>query len=653
MQIKNLSILQKIGLVVALMGFAAVSVVAVGAHGLLSLGGALKQTGAHEEVAREAMDLRIDIIALSRMTYQMALHPEQAAEFAAETEKRAGEMLARLPKIAQTADAAEARQLDTIRGSLEAYFAAIRDMVRVAQGGGDVQAISAALDRALEGQKQVTADVKVYTTSSAETLTAVRADALEQSRLTVIVLALAAAVCIVVGVALSLMIARRDIARPIRRMTAVMGALAKGDTGSPVTDTDRKDEIGAMALALEVFRANEIQMKQMEAQEAALNRQSQDLQASISGIVSAAASGDFSQRIVKTYEDADLQRFAVSVNELVENIDRGITEVRRVVAALAEQDLTQSMRGRFQGAFAELQQNVNATMETLRATMDNVRSAAGTITGNSGELSSAADQLSRRTEQQAASLEETAAALEEITSTVRMSTDRANEASRMVAETKQSAARSGGIVHEAIGAMGRIEDSSQKISQIISVIDEIAFQTNLLALNAGVEAARAGEAGRGFAVVAQEVRELAQRSANAAKEIKTLIVNSAEQVKGGVSLVLATGEALKEIEDRVNRVNDHVATIARAASEQSMALGEINSSVNHMDHDAAERRHGRGNHRRQPGSRRREPATDGVAVAVPSGKRHGPRLCGAPGGGVRHDETGPAAMGRRFLCHLK
>ncbi len=583
MQIKNLSILQKIGLVVALMGFAAASIVAVGAHGLLSLGGALKETGAHEEVAREAMDLRIDIIALSRMTYQLALHPEKAADFATETETRAGEMLARLPQIAATADAAETRQLDAIRVSLEAYFAAIRDMVKAAEAGGDAQAISAALDRALEGQKQVTADVKVYTTYSAETLTAARANALEQSRLTVIVLALAATVCIIVGVALSLTIARRDIAGPIRRMTEVMGALAKGDTGRPVTDTDRKDEIGAMALALEVFRANEIHMKQMEAQEAALNRQSQDLQASISGIVSAAASGDFSQRIVKTYEDADLQRFAGSVNELVENIDRGITEVRRVVAALAEQDLTQSMQGRFQGAFAELQQNVNATMATLRATMENVRSAAGTITGNSGELSSAADQLSRRTEQQAASLEETAAALEEITSTVRMSTDRANEASRMVAETKESAGRSGGIVHEAIGAMGRIEESSQKISQIISVIDEIAFQTNLLALNAGVEAARAGEAGRGFAVVAQEVRELAQRSANAAKEIKTLIVNSAEQVKGGVSLVLATGEALKEIEDRVNRVNDHVATIARAASEQSMALGEINSSVNHMD----------------------------------------------------------------------
>ncbi|SIR39178.1 methyl-accepting chemotaxis protein [Rhizobium sp. RU35A] len=583
--IKNLSILKKISLVVVLMGAAAAAIAAVGTQGLFSMGGALKDTGAREEVAREAMDLRIDIIAISRMTYQLALAPDKAADFAAETEKRAKEMLERLPKIASTADAEEQKQLSDIKASLNAYFDAIRQMVKIAgtEAGKDRQVMTAALEKALDGQKAVTAAVKVYSTYSAKTLSQSRAYAIDESQTTVMILAITAVVCIVAGVALSLVIARREIASPIRRMTLVMSAMAKGRTDQPVTDTDRTDEIGEMARALEVFRANEIQMRAMEAQEAALNRQSKDLQVSISGIVAAAAAGDFSQRISKRYEDADLERFATSVNELVENVDKGITEVRRVVAALAEQDLTQDMRGTFQGAFAELQQNVNATMGVLRGTMDNVRTAAGTISDNSGELSSASNQLARRTEQQAAALEETAAALEEITTTVRMSTDRANEATRMVAETKASAGRSGGIVRDAIEAMGRIEQSSQKISQIISVIDEIAFQTNLLALNAGVEAARAGEAGRGFAVVAQEVRELAQRSANAAKEIKTLINTSADEVKGGVTLVLSTGEALKEIEDLVNRVNDHVATIARAAGEQSAALGEINTSVNHMD----------------------------------------------------------------------
>ncbi len=585
MNIRNLSILKKISLVVVLMGAAAAAIAAVGTNGLFSLGSALKDTGAREEVAREAMDLRVDIIAISRMTYQLALAPEKAADFAAETEKRAKEMLDRLPKIASTADAEEQKQLADIRTSLNAYFETIRAMVKTAgtEAGKDPKVMATALNAALDGQKAVTAAVKVYSTYSAKTLSQSRAYAIDESQTTVLILAVTAAVCIAAGVVLSLVIARREIANPIRRMTLVMSAMAKGNSDLAVTDTDRRDEIGEMARALEVFRANEIHMREMEAQEAALNRQSKDLQVSISGIVAAAAAGDFSQRITKSYEDQDLARFASGVNELVESVDRGINEVRRVIAALAEQDLTQDMRGQFQGAFAELQKNVNATMATLRATMEDVRAAAGTISDNSGELSSAANQLSRRTEQQAAALEETAAALEEITTTVRMSTDRANEATKLVGDTKVSAGRSGGIVKDAIDAMERIEQSSQKISQIISVIDEIAFQTNLLALNAGVEAARAGEAGRGFAVVAQEVRELAQRSANAAKEIKALINTSAEEVKGGVSLVLSTGEALKEIESFVNRVNDQVVMIARAASEQSAALGEINTSVNHMD----------------------------------------------------------------------
>jgi methyl-accepting chemotaxis protein len=585
MSIANLSILKKVSLVVVLMGVAAAAIATVGAQGLSSLGDALKDTGAREEVAREAMDLRVDIIAISRMTYQLALAPEKAADFAAETDKRAGEMLARLPKIASTANATESQLLDKIKGTLDAYFTQIRAMVAVAgsDAGKDPAVMKAELAKALDAQKVVTSAVKEYSTLSATTLTASRDNALAASSFTMLVQIATAAVCIVAGVAASFVLARKGIVNPIRSLTAVMSDMAAGRRPDSIRGTDRKDEIGEMARALEVFRANEEQMRAMEAQEAALNAQSKDLQTSISVIVAAAAAGDFSQRIGKTYEDADLQRFAGSVNELVANVDRGVTEVRRVIAALADADLTHEMEGQFQGAFAELQGNVNQTMGVLRQTMQNILHAAGTITGNSGELSSAANQLARRTEQQAASLEETAAALEEITTTVKTSTQRANEASHMVRETKNSAGKSGDIVRNAIDAMGRIEQSSSKISQIISVIDEIAFQTNLLALNAGVEAARAGEAGRGFAVVAQEVRELAQRSANAAKEIKTLINTSAEEVKGGVTLVLSTGDALREIEDLVNRVNDHVVTIARAAEEQSAALGEINTSVNHMD----------------------------------------------------------------------
>ncbi|MBB4953344.1 methyl-accepting chemotaxis protein [Agrobacterium vitis] len=585
MNISNLSILKKVSFLVLLMGVAACTIAASGAFGLLSLGHSLRDTGAREEVAREAMDLRVDIIAISRMTYQLAFAPEKAADFAVETEKRSKEMLARLPKIASTADANEKKELDNIRATLNTYFDQIRNMVKVAGTDAAKQpgVMIAELNKALEGQKTVTAAVKVYSNYSAKSLEDARASAIAASQRTMFALVLTAAISIFLGVFVSVFIARRGIVNPIRTLTANMAKIAKGELNEKAPGTERQDEIGEMARTLEIFRANRLQMQQMEQQEAALHSQSRDLQSSISVIVAAAAAGDFSQRIGKSYDDKDLAHFADSVNQLVENVDLGITEVRRVVAALSSSDLTQAMRGNFQGAFAELQTNVNQAMTTLRATMQSIRGAGSTITDNSSELSSSANQLARRTEQQAAALEETAAALEEITTTVRTSTERANEATKMVEQTRESADKSGNIVRSAIEAMGRIEQSSQKISQIISVIDEIAFQTNLLALNAGVEAARAGEAGRGFAVVAQEVRELAQRSANAAREIKSLINASADEVKGGVSLVLSTGQALDEIVEQVSRVNGHVSSIARAAQEQSMALGEINTSVNHMD----------------------------------------------------------------------
>ncbi|CAN7183549.1 methyl-accepting chemotaxis protein [Pararhizobium sp. LjRoot255] len=584
MTFRNLSILQKIGLVVFVMGLSSLVIAFVGAKGISALEQAIVSVGEKEEVAREAMDLRVDIIAISRMTYQLAAQPEKAADFRAETEKRSNEMLERLPKIEATADQTELKQLQTIRSTLETYFGEIRAMVDVAEKDSqDGAAIKAGLDKALAAQKTVTSAVKEYSTYSGEALATARADALKSSSLALVIAVASAAACIVFGAVVSLLVARRGIAAPVRSLTAAMSRLAEGNLDSTGTDAGRKDEIGEMARAVEVFRRNALAMRDMKAQEAALHALSSDLQSSISAVVAAAVAGDFTGRIGKDYQNDDLNRFAGSVNELVDSIDNAVAEVRRVIAALADADLSQNMEGQFHGAFAELQQNVNTTMVTLRLTMQNVRGAAGTIKESSAELSSAANDLSKRTEQQAAALEETAAALDEITATVRASSSRANEARDMVRETKESAGKSGEIVRSAVSAMSRIEGSSSRISQIIGVIDEIAFQTNLLALNAGVEAARAGEAGRGFAVVAQEVRELAQRSANAAKEIKTLISASASEVEGGVSLVRATGDALLEIEKLVLRVNDHVDSIATAAREQATALAEINTSVNHMD----------------------------------------------------------------------
>ncbi len=385
------------------------------------------------------------------------------------------------------------------------------------------------------------------------------------------------------GAAFGLYLGRRQLSHPIMSLTSAMQQIAGGDFNAQVAGAGRADEIGDMALAIEVFRKNGIEVARMNASESAMRAKSDDLQARMANVVAAAAEGDFTRRIDKQWGEESLDRVARQVDELIASVDAGVSETRRVVKSLAEGDLTDSMRGSFKGAFEELQHNVNGTMETLRGTMKNVRSATGSINGSAAELSNATNDLSRRTEQQAAALEETSAALDQITAVVKTSTERANEATAMVSEAKQSAVQSGEVVRNAIDAMGRIEQASREIAQITNVIDEIAFQTNLLALNAGVEAARAGEAGKGFAVVAQEVRELAQRSASAAKDIKGLISKSGSEVAAGVELVQKTGEALSEIESRVLSINDHIHSIAVASREQATGLAEVNTAVNQMD----------------------------------------------------------------------
>ncbi len=253
------------------------------------------------------------------------------------------------------------------------------------------------------------------------------------------------------------------------------------------------------------------------------------------------------------------------------------------LSQLSRGDLTARISGDRTGSHKTVQDDYNAAIESLRLTLGEVLASVGSIRSGSDEIAGASDDLSRRTEQQAASLEQTAAALDQITATVKRSAAGAQQAAKVASGTRSNAEESGLVVREAVTAMGAIQKSSNEISQIISVIDEIAFQTNLLALNAGVEAARAGDAGRGFAVVAQEVRALAQRSAEAAKEIKMLISSSTSQVARGVKLVDDTGAALETIAGNVARMDSLIAEIAGSAHEQSTALAQVNSAINQMD----------------------------------------------------------------------
>ncbi|WP_337268715.1 methyl-accepting chemotaxis protein [Oryzifoliimicrobium ureilyticus] len=348
---------------------------------------------------------------------------------------------------------------------------------------------------------------------------------------------------------------RSWVVRPIRDLAATMKVLAAGDLTATVHNAERRDEVGAMAAAVQIFKDNGL-----AALEAA--RQSETERSANEAARARSA-------------EQDRQR-AESMAQATEGLAGGLK-------SLAAGDLTVRLEQPFAQDFETLRTDFNATVVQLADTMRSVSVAGSSIDNGAREISQGAQDLSKRTEQQAASLEETAAALDEITANVANASKRTEEARQVAVEANQSARRSAEVVSSAVDAMHRIETSSSQISNIIGVIDEIAFQTNLLALNAGVEAARAGEAGKGFAVVAQEVRELAQRSAQAAKEIKDLIRNSVQEVSTGVKLVQDTGEVLKVIEQQVVTINTQLDAIATSAKEQSVGLAEVNTAVNQMD----------------------------------------------------------------------
>jgi len=333
---------------------------------------------------------------------------------------------------------------------------------------------------------------------------------------------------VMVGVLIMLV---RTVARPLTRMTAVMGELASGNMNVDVPVEPRTDEVGDLAKAMASFR------DQLGAAERAKAEQTE---------------------------------------VIVSSIGKGLEQ-------LAEGDLTAEVEANLTGPFAALKQNFNNALSALRGAMDQVARATGGIHTGAGEIRTASDDLSQRTEQQAASLEETAAAMDEITTTVRKTAQDARRANEVVNEARQEVQNSGGVVNQAVEAMGGIERASSEISEIISVIDGIAFQTNLLALNAGVEAARAGDAGKGFAVVASEVRALAQRAADSAMDVKSRVLASSEQVNAGVALVSQTGTALERIISRFAEISELVSNIAASAEQQAAGLQQVNTAVGEMD----------------------------------------------------------------------
>ncbi|MBY5417230.1 methyl-accepting chemotaxis protein [Rhizobium leguminosarum] len=371
--------------------------------------------------------------------------------------------------------------------------------------------------------------------------------------LQMLVLGVGAIVMLIVGV-LAFYAIRLSV-KPLQALTASVHSISAGDLEGAIPCVEKRNEFGDIGRALALFRDSARARRDLETQ-----------------------AGE--QRALS---DAERARNDADKRSLDGQIDFAVNQLAAGLGRLSQGDVSQTIGTPFVGRLEQLRVDFNASLLRLQDTLSGIRDSAATIQRNSGAVSASAGELSKRTEAQAANLEETAAAVEEITVTVRSSAERAREANNVVAATKKTADNSGAVVGDAVAAMDRIEQASQRIEQIIEVIDDIAFQTNLLALNAGIEAARAGEAGKGFAVVAQEVRELAQRSADAAREIKSLIETSSREVTAGSELVQKTGSVLASISQEIIAISGHVETIATASRDQSAALQEVNGSVNAMD----------------------------------------------------------------------
>ena len=429
----------------------------------------------------------------------------------------------------QDNDAVETRLLQSFRGKWDRYEALADEAVVLSRGSRDKEA-AAKLEAGKPLFNSLSDDLSqfsAYQKSEAARLAGLSFATYHRSLL-LSVLALALALGGLGGILVLLV---RLVAKPLASVTSVLGELAAGNMTVDVPVDIRRDEVGDLATATATLR------DQLHAAERSKQAQTDLLVSSVGIALTALADGDLAVRI-----DADLQ-----------------------------------------GPFAQLKGDFNAAITSLQATIKSVAASAADIHSGSSEIRVASDDLARRTEQQAASLEETSAAMNQVTAMVQGTARSAAEVSASIGEAHREASEGGAVVERAVSAMGAIEKSSQQISQIINVIDGIAFQTNLLALNAGVEAARAGDAGRGFAVVANEVRLLAQRSADAAKDIKTLILTSGEQVGTGVGLVGETGVMLGRIVTRIGDISALILAISQSAETQALNIQQVNGAVVDMD----------------------------------------------------------------------
>jgi methyl-accepting chemotaxis protein len=555
--VRNASIRLKI-----LVMIAGVSVLAAGSLAYTSVQ-FLAADAAYTSFIREQSEANTHIVAATRhlqsvayRAYQLTAYAPDNKDFADVAEsydKNMQRMFDRFEKAAERFSA-EKPAIDQFVTDANKIRAVLDKAIVAAKGNRDMNALAmlAAADPSID---TLATHLRQWNEEMEVKIAAAVTDLSSRNETTIFGSATVLALAIAVTIGLSMLLATAGIIKPVARLRRKMMQLAEGDLSVDIDESARKDEIGGMATSVLVFQENARQRLRLEEQSQATEARAE------------------SERKLR---DAENMRHSTDV-------ESAVSTLANALGKLAAGDVSHRIDVPFIAALDRIRLDFNAASEKLEATLAAVGMNAHSIEASAREIRAAADDLAHRTEQQAASVEETAAALEQITITTRDATTRAQEAEALVQQARTTAQASGSVVQRAVGAMKEIEKSSGEIGNIIGVIDEIAFQTNLLALNAGVEAARAGDAGKGFAVVAQEVRELAQRSAQAAREIKVLITASGNQVRNGAELVVETGETLHSIISHVEDISGRVRLIATSAREQLVGLQEINGAITTID----------------------------------------------------------------------
>jgi len=399
-----------------------------------------------------------------------------------------------------------------------------------------------------------------------------------------------AAVAALISTLMAIVIGR-SIERPISKLERVMRSIAGGEHEVDVPYQARRDEVGDMARALEVFRKNGLQIVAMTEAERLASEQRrvdrgammQQLQQAFGEVVQAATAGRFDNRVEATFPDAELNHLAEQVNSLVDTVRRGLAETGSVLASIADTNLSRRVTGDFSGDFLKLKDSTNKVADRMTDIVGQMTLMSRGLKAATGEMLSGSSDLADRTSRQAASIEETSAAMEQLASTMIEHARCAELASQKGQSASEAAEEGGAAMQQSTQAMERIRGSASKISVIIDIIDDIAFQTNLLALNASVEAARAGEAGRGFAVVAVEVRRLAQRAADAASDVKSLIEQSSAEVSNGATLLARASSTLERLQVAVKASAGLMNDIARGSRSQASAIEDVSSATRQMD----------------------------------------------------------------------